>query len=448
MNITFYGAAGGVTGSCTLVESGGLGILIDCGAFQGGRHETIKNTRRLPFDAQKIHAVILTHAHYDHCGRLPKLVGAGFRGPIFATAATLDLAKLVLEDSLKVMESNYRKYGVLPFFNEEQLQQATAQMRAIKYHQKVNVAEGYFCLRDAGHILGSSSVELRLEGKTVVFSGDLGNDGAPIVKDTEMIAKADAVVMESTYAMREHEPHKERLSKLEQAILYTVEHRGVLLVPSFALERTQEILWELHNLSDKHQLPDIKFYLDSPLAIKITEDFKHHPDIFDAEAIKAYNMHHDFLSFPNLVLTPSVEESKAINNAPAPKVILAGSGMMDGGRIMHHLRRYLPLANTTVLVVGYQGGNTTGRRILNGEKFVRINDKLVPVNARIIRADSYSAHADYNKLTAWLTASGSKPGRVFLNHGEPIPAKEFANLLHLKYHLNTFVPKEGQSFNI
>ena len=448
-----------MTGSCTAIESGpastrrqgeagSLRILIDCGAFQGGRRETIKNNGRLPFDAQKINAVILTHAHYDHCGRLPKLVATGFRGPIFATAATADLARLVLEDSLKVMESNYQKYGVLPIFSEEQLRQAVSQIQKVKYHQKVNMGEGYFYLREAGHILGSASVELHMEGKTVMFSGDLGNNDAPIVKDTEVMAQADVVVMESTYAMREHEPPKERLGKLEQAILYTVEHHGVLLIPSFALERTQEILWELHNLADKHQLPNIKFYLDSPLAIKITEDFRHHPDIFDAEALRAYNMHHDFLSFPNLVLTPSVEESKAINNAPAPKVILAGSGMMEGGRIMHHLQRYLPLANTTVLVVGYQGENTTGRKILNGDKFVRINDRLVPVNARIVRADSYSAHADYSKLTHWLLSGGSKPRYVFLNHGEQGLMREFAQVLHIQQGLNTIVPRFGQTFKV
>src|SRR3989344_5038855 len=449
MQITFYGAAGEVTGSCTLVESGDTRVLVDCGAFQGGYKERIKNNSKFPFDAAKVDALVLTHAHYDHCGRIPKLVAAGFKGPIFTTEATAHLVKLILEDSLRVMENDYQKSGLLPFFNEEHLALAMKQIKPVKYGQKVNSRGGVsFALREADHVLGSASVELYLEDKTVLFSGDLGNDGAPIMRDTNMPEKADVVIMESTYAMREHEARTERVSKLEQALLYTHKHRGVLLIPAFALERTQEVLWDLHRLSDLHKLPGMPFYLDSPLAIKITDEFRHHPDVFDAEAVKAYKMHHDFLSFPNLHITLTSDESKAINSAPAPKVIIAGSGMMDGGRIMHHLKRYLPLPNTTILVVGYQSVNSTGRRLLNGEKAVRIDGWFIPVHAKIIKADSFSAHADYNKLIKWVTSIRKKPTTIFLNHGEMLPAKEFANFLKDKYDLNTQVPRAKQTFKI
>lgn len=449
MKINFYGAAGEVTGSCTLVQSGNTRVLVDCGAFQGGRRERMRNNKKFPFNPKKIDAVVLTHAHYDHCGRIPKLITYGFKGPIFTTLATKHLMRIVLEDSLKIMEYDYKDHGILPYFTESHLKQALSQVETLDYNQKVNFkGGGSLTLKDAGHILGSASVKLNIGGRVVVFSGDLGNPGAPIVKDTDMPKEADVVVMESTYAMREHEPHDKRVSKLEQALVNTYEQKGVLLIPAFAIERTQEILWELHKLSDKHKLPDMKFFLDSPMAIKVTKDFKHHPEVYDKQALEAYNMHHDFLSFPNLVLTPSVDESKAINREPAPKVIIAGSGMMDGGRILHHLKRYISHNNTTILVVGYQAKNTLGRKILSGEKSIKIGRRFIPVHAKLIKADSYSAHADYRQLVEWLKSIKTLPKAVFLNHGEKGTSKEFAEYLKAKLDLNTIVSKYKRTYNI
>ena len=450
MRITFYGGAEEVTGSCTLLETGKGNILIDCGAFQGGWKERLKNNYSLPFAADKIDVVIVTHAHYDHCGRLPKLIAAGFKGPIFATPATGDLIKIVLEDSLHVMETDYRKSGILPFYNEEQMNQVISQIKPLKYGERITNRSGIsFSLLDAGHILGSASVVISVDGKAVLFSGDLGNVNSPIIRDTEPPVHADVVVMESTYALRQHEPHDERMTKLKEALLFTAEHHGVLLVPAFAIERTQEILWELHRLADEHKLPEnLKFYLDSPMAVKVTDEFRHHPEDYDKEALEAYNLHHDFLSFPRLSLSRTIDESKAINSAPAPKVIIAGAGMMDGGRILHHLTRYLPLANTTVLVVGYQSRNSLGRKIMDGEKFVQIWDKYIPVHARVIKADSFSAHADGDKLIDWLAKINPKPKVIFLNHGEKRIMKEFANFLHSKYSLGSEVPRYGKSYQI
>ena len=394
-------------------------------------------------------------------------MGAVFRGPIFATPATADLMRIVLEDSLRVMELDYKKFGVPPFYNEEDLKQTLRQIERVKYGTKIKSKNGInFVLHDAGHILGSASVEINADGpstspprsdsgaslgtgKTILFSGDLGNSDAPIIRDTELPPKCDTVVMESTYAMREHEPAANRLEKLEQSLLDIVQNHGVLLIPAFAIERTQEILWQMHKLADEHKIPEsINFFLDSPMAIKVTDEFRHHPEDYDKEALKAYNMHHDFLNFPRLTLARTVEESKAINEAPAPKVIIAGSGMMDGGRILHHLQRYLPFSNTKVLVVGYQAPHSLGRRIIEGEKFVRINGQYVHVHAQIVKADSYSAHADYKKLIGWLTSIKNPPQKIFLNHGEYKFAKDFAEYLRIKYGLDVEVAKYRRTYVI
>ena len=449
MKITFYGAAGGVTGSCSLVEADGKKILVDCGAFQGGREEAAKNNRPFGFDPKVLDAVVLTHAHFDHCGRLPKLVGDGFHKKIYMTPATRALTDIILHDSINVMETQYQNSGALPFFNYEQMKRMLGQVEVLDYHRWHEVAPGVTVrLHDAGHIFGSAFVELVIGRKSILFSGDLGNAGAPIIRDVDKPPHTDYVVMEATYAGRNHEPAQERETKLEKALLNTHKINGVLLIPAFAVERTQEILWQLHNLADKHKLPSMDFYLDSPLAIKATEVFRRYPSNYDEEANRAYRAHHDFFNFPRLTLCRTVDESKTINTAKSPKVILAGSGMMDGGRILFHLDHYISKPNTTILVVGYQAEKTLGRQILEGAREVRLFGKHHPVNAQVIKINAFSAHADQHALVQWVTTPKPAPKTVFLNHGELQPAENFALHLKKEHQLETLVPKEGQTFEL
>jgi metallo-beta-lactamase family protein len=296
--------------------------------------------------------------------------------------------------------------------------------------------------------LGSSSVELRVGDRKILFSGDVGNNDAPIIRDTEKPVAADVVVMETTYAMRKHEPSQTKESKLMQALEYTVQHRGVLLIPAFALERTEEVIWTLHNMADRHKLPEIKFFLDSPLAIRILEVFKSHPENYDEAAKKALREHHNFLSFPGLIKTLSKVESKEINTASAPKVIIAGSGMMEGGRIMYHLQKYVSLPNTTILVTGYQAEGTLGRKILSGEKRVRILGRDVPVHARVVQVDSFSAHADNDTLEKWIGSVSPAPKVAFLNHGEKLRTEQFAKVLEEKYKIRAVIPKPSETFSV
>lgn len=449
MRLTFYGGAAEVTGSSTLLEHNGLQILIDCGAFQGGRGDHKKNLARFPFNPRKLAAVILTHAHFDHSGRLPKLVAEGFRGDIFMTAETKDLIKLLLTDSLNVMESEYRETGKLPFFTIEQLNQMFARVKTVKYGQAVKSAKDLsFVLHNAGHVLGSASVEIRADGKKILFTGDLGNQEASIIKHTEKPHSYDYMVMESTYAMRGHEPMEEGFKKMEKALIDTAKNKGVLLIPAFALERTEEVIWHLHQMADKNKLPKMNFYLDSPLAIHIVDVFKNYKSDYGPEAEAEIKKHHEFLSFPGLIRTLTGHESKAINNAPAPKVIIAGSGMMTGGRIMYHLYNYLSLKNTTLLIVGYQAHGTLGRRLAAGNREVRIFDRFIPVNAKIIQIDAFSAHADHNELIDFVKAMDPAPKAIFLNHGDPERSRDFAIYLRDKLGQRSAIPKFGQSVEV
>lgn len=449
MRLTFYGGAAEVTGSATLLEHKGLQILIDCGAFQGGRGDYKKNLAKFPFNPRNLAAVILTHAHFDHSGRLPKLMAEGFRGDIFMTAETKDLIGLLLADSLHVMENEYRESGKLPFFNLEQLNQMLSRVKTVKYGQVVNSGRDLsFVLHNAGHVLGSASVEMRAGGKKILFTGDLGSQQASIIKHTERPHAYDYLVMESTYAMRAHEPAEDGFKKLEKALVDTIRNKGVLLIPAFALERTEEVIWHLHLMADKNKLPKINFYLDSPLAIHILDIFKNYKEDYGTEAAAEAKKHHDFLNFPGLVRTLTVPESKGINNAPAPKVIIAGSGMMQGGRIMYHLYNYLPLKNTTVLVVGYQAEGTLGRKIATGHKEVRIFDHFIPVNAKVVQIDSFSAHADHNELVDFVKAVDPAPKFIFLNHGDPQRSKDLAIYFRDKLGLRSAIPRFGQSVEI
>ena len=339
MQLTFCGANREVTGSCYHIRTPHSQVVLDCGMFQGGKFAEDKNFHPFPFDPKEIDALVLTHAHFDHNGRIPKLYKEGFRGSIYCTTPTAELSMLNLRDAAHLMADEAERHQHDPLYTDQEVEALEKLWRPVSYHREQEVAPGVrVYLTDAGHILGSASVRLEAEGKAIAFSGDLGNTPVPLLHSTECLNGAEVVVIESTYGNRIHEPHTERYSILTDAIRQTVQSKGTLLIPAFALERTQELLYELHHLIITGQVPRIPIYLDSPLAIAATEVFQEHYDYFNAEARKAIEQGQELFRFPGLHFTQTSTESKAILDAHGPKIIIAGSGMMNGGRILHHLK--------------------------------------------------------------------------------------------------------------
>ncbi len=419
MTITFCGADLEVTGSCHLLEHQGKKYLIDCGMFQGSHFNEQRNHQAFPFEAKEIEAVVITHAHLDHIGRLPKLIREGFKGKIFANLATKELAQLILDDAAEVMRYNQKKYGDAPLFNEEEVKKTMKQMAGLDYEKKQRLGQDlFFTLKDAGHILGSAFVDIEAKGKRIVFSGDVGNVNVPIVRETRPLGAVDYLVMESTYGRIIHENPAERIYALQDVIIKTVIRNGVLMVPAFSLERTQELLYEINNLRENNLIPAVPVFLDSPLAAAATAVYQKYSRYFDEAARYLIGRGDNLFNFPGLKTTLTAEESKKINDAPAPKIIIAGSGMMNGGRIQHHLLRYLPDAKSLLLIVAYQAEGTLGRRLLEKERSVKIYGQEVVVRAEVKAIGSYSAHGDQNKLTEWVKGAKKLPKKIFLVHGE------------------------------
>jgi metallo-beta-lactamase family protein len=441
MKVSFHGAAREVTGSCFLLTANDADgrerrLLVDCGMFQGERLCGDKNRLPFGFDPAAVDAAFVTHPHADHTGRLPKLIREGFAGPVHMTPPCKALTRIVLEDARHIMTENAEKCGDDVLYGREDVETLDERAEGVEYHRQVEVAPGITAMfHDAGHVLGSAFVSVEAEGKRVVFSGDVGNDHVPILPDTEPLSSADAVICESTYGHRVHEPPVERAAKLRRAVEETVAAGGALLIPSFSIERTQEILYEL-DLMLRTFHTDVPIFLDSPMAIRATEIYRHFKAYLRFDAPMLSEPDRDFFSFPNLRETLGAEESKAINAVKAPKIIIAGSGMMSGGRIMHHLKRYLPDPKSRVLIVGYQAAGTLGRDIYEGAKAVRIFGEKVEVRASTSAIGAFSAHADMNKLTRWLRPEdGRIPKKIFLVHGDPEAKELFAE--HLKKELNT-----------
>ncbi len=453
MHITFHGAAREVTGSCHLIDTDHSRLLIDCGMFQGRKFAEEENADDFPFDPKSIDAVVLTHAHMDHCGRLPKLVKDGFRGSIFCTAATRDFAAVMLRDSAKVIWWEAKKDQRPPVYENKHVTQAVRQMVAVPYHQTKRVTDDVTVeLFDAGHILGSAFARLTVgrgsDRKTVLFSGDLGNPPAPIVRDTEPAVGADYVVVESTYGNRVHEPASQRLQLLQQAVEQSVKRGGTLMIPAFALERTQEVLYELNHLVENDIVPDVPIYVDSPLAIAATAVYKKYTKYYDKESKALIQAGDDLFNFPGLQYTKTVQQSKKINSTNPPKVILAGSGMLVGGRMMHHLKRYLPDPNSHLLIISYQPKGGLGRKLLDGARFVMVDDDRIPVRCHISAIGGYSSHADQPKLLRWLEAvKQPQPQKVFIVHGEPPAAQALAQKLQSRG-VTAVVPAKDQRHSL
>ena len=450
MQLTFCGANREVTGSCYHIRTNQAQVVIDCGMFQGGKYAEDKNQQPFPFDPREIDAVVLTHAHFDHTGRLPKLYHNGFRGKIYCTTPTADLSMITLRDSVHLLEDEAERHQHEPLFTEADVEPLGQLFKTIGYHQEVQVAPGVrVYLVDVGHILGSASIRLNAEGQTVVFSGDLGNAPAPLLSVAECLTGADAVVIESTYGTRVHEPASERLAFLRDAILQTVRNRGTLLIPAFAIERSQELLYELNHLHNQGEIPNLPVFLDSPMAIAATEVFRQHTEFMEASAQADLLRFGDLFSFPGLTSTATSADSKHILEVKGPKIIIAGSGMMNGGRILHHLKNYLGMRNTILLIIGFQVEGSLGRRLHEGERQVRIFGQDIQVHAQVRSCGAFSGHADYPRLTEWLHCFAQNPPKnVFVTHGEEQTALTFAGSTREHLGFNTSVPHLGDTVTL
>jgi metallo-beta-lactamase family protein len=462
MRLTFLGAAGMVTGSCFLLEAGGLHLLIDCGMFQGKEEEL--NFEPFGFNPAALDGVILTHAHIDHSGRLPLLRKHGFRGPIYTHPATADLARIMLQDSayIQVMEAERqnrkaKRAGrnlVEPLYTQDDARAVASQFKSIAYGKWVNLGDQLQVrLHDAGHILGAAMLEMRViesDGKQtkILFSGDIGQPNRPILRDPSLLNEADYLILESTYGNRVHQPRQSTRDALAEVVRTTIAKGGNLVIPAFAVGRTQEILYEMNALVESGCLPrGLKVVLDSPLAIAATEITGNHQDIYNEIALQRIRSGDDLFSFPGLVLSHTAEDSKALNLAKHPMVIVAASGMCEAGRVVHHLKHNLWQSVSTVLFVGFQAEGTLGRRILDGAKRVRIHGEDVAVRARIESLQGLSAHADQAQLMAWASELRRPPRQTFLVHGEADGRAELARLLHEKGH-NVSLPGLGQTIEL
>ncbi|MCE1159453.1 MAG: MBL fold metallo-hydrolase [Spirochaetia bacterium] len=439
VHIRSLGAAGEVTGSKHLVEFEGKRILVDCGAFQGRRAESDAKNRALLGDVEpgSVDAMVLTHAHYDHCGLLPYLVKKGFSGNIFATAATRDLANLVMMDSahIQARDADYlsrqaakrnEKFDWKPLYNDLDVVKTMGQFVTINYHRPINIAEGASVeFRDAGHILGSALVRMTLKAKNgaqrvLGFSGDLGRKNKPIIRDPEQLDGLDHLVLESTYGDKLHENTSDAVERLAEVVRSTAEAGGKVIIPAFAVERTQELVFTLHLLLDQGRIPDIPIWVDSPMAVDATGIFRIHPECYDKETHEAFTTHSkNPFGFASLHFSRSVEDSKALNEAKEPMIIISADGMCEVGRIQHHLIHNISKPQNTILIVGYMAEGTLGRRIMDGAKEVRIHGDFYKVAANVKTIDAFSAHADWRETLDWLSATDTKNLKtIFLVHGE------------------------------
>jgi metallo-beta-lactamase family protein len=457
INLSFLGAARNVTGSRYLVETNNAKILIDCGLYQE-REFQHRNWEPFQVPPQELDAVLLTHAHLDHCGLLPKLVKDGFKGRVYCTPATADITKIILLDAAKLQEEDaaYKQkrhiregrkgpYPEIPLYTIEDAEASLPLFDTVGYEEPVLVGKGIEAtFHDAGHILGSSMIKVLIsqgeEKRSIIFSGDVGRWDRPILEDPSVFRKTDYVVVESTYGDRQHEGSKDIGDSLAEIINTTYEAGGNIVVPSFALQRAQEILYYLNKLLMEDRIPDLKVYLDSPMAIKITEVFKRYDELFDRDMKALLRQHQSPFDFPGLTMVETVEESKALNTLTEPAMIIAGSGMCTGGRIKHHLINNISRPQSTILFVGYQAEGTLGRYILDGARSVRIHGQPRPVRAKVVQIHGFSAHADRDELLKWLSKLSVNPRRVFVTHGEVKAAERFGEFLREKTGFETTVP--------
>ncbi len=457
MKITSYGAAREVTGSKHLIETNGKKILLDCGLFQGRRQESFEKNKNLPFDSSKIDAVILSHAHIDHCGNIPTLIKNGFQGKIFCTPATADITKIMLMDSAYIQEKDAEFFSrklkktalpIKPLYGEKEARESLFHFTSVGLHIDFEVVEGVRCkFFNAGHVLGSEIIQLSItedgETKKLVFTGDLGRPKRSILSDPEFIKKADILICESTYGGRNHGDTSKNREKLAKVVNDTAKRGGKLIIPSFALERTQEVIFDLNYLKRRNKIPQLKIFLDSPLATKVTEIFSKHIECFDEESKKEF-LREEESPFDNVVFTKTVNESKSINLRKGPCIVISASGMCEAGRIRHHLRNNISDPKNTILIVGYQAEHTLGRRIVEKRKMVKIFDQMYSVKAKIEVINGFSGHAGQNELVDFACHIENLK-KIILVHGEISQIMILKDLIEKrKKGLDIYIPEAGE----
>lgn len=457
MKLEFFGAAAEVTGSCHILHVGGRKVLLDCGLIQGSRRDEERNRDPFPFDAAKIDAVVLSHAHLDHCGRMPLLVKRGFRGPVFAQEASCELTAILLADAAHLAERDAkyrsRKTGkhIKPLYTLEEGERVVQQLQGCKYRTRIDVIPGVqIRFMDAGHILGSCAVELWVqEGnlkKKIVFSGDLGQYDTPILRDPDPIERADVVLMESTYGGRRHRDREQTVSELGDILTSARSRKGNILIPAFSIGRSQEIMYQLGKHYEEWELDRFHIFLDSPMAIEASKVYWHYTHLYDEEATRLRLENGGMPLLPNLKLSRATDDSMAINRIRSGAIVIAGSGMCNGGRIVHHLKHNLDREETQVLITGYQAKGSLGRRLVNGEDTVRIHGQTIPVRAAVHTVGGLSAHGDQDDLARWYENMENRPP-VYLVHGETDAQAEFRKYLSNRSGAEVHMPVPGDELN-
>ncbi|HET9368669.1 MAG TPA: MBL fold metallo-hydrolase [Vicinamibacterales bacterium] len=468
MTLTFLGAARTVTGSKYLLEVDGHRVLIDCGLFQGAKVLRERNWQSLPVRADSIHAIVLTHAHLDHCGYLPRLVSQGFKGRIFCTPATSELSKIVLADAAKLQEEDaeranrkgYTKHHpALPLFTEEDAARAMTMLQPLGYDRPIDVAPGVTVdFINAGHLLGSAYARLRIAstGKTLLFGGDLGRYGRPVLPDPQPVDQADVVLVESTYGDRIHE-QDDNGSRLAEIVTTTAERRGKVIIPAFALGRVEELLYWLNRLEDERRIPELPVYVDSPMASAVLAEYRKRIDELDPEIATSAEPNgyrraaeRKLCAFctAKLKVIASIAESRAVQESNQPAVVISSSGMATGGRVLHHLSRALPFDRNTVLFSGFQAQGTRGRAIKDGAAYTRIHGQEVPVRARVEALDSMSAHADASEILRWLKGFRTPPSLVCLVHGETGPMDVLKGRIEREFGWKVLTPAHQEKIDL
>lgn len=473
MKITFLGATKTVTGSNFLVEGAGKKFLVDCGMYQGKAEEEFENEQPFSFDVNEIDFVLLTHAHIDHSGRIPKLYKEGYRNPIITTKASCDLCSIMLPDSghIQEMEAEWKnkkrkrkgQEAIEPMYNAEIAEQCLEIFRPVQYNEIIEIDENiHVKFNDAGHMLGSSIIEVWIkennEEKKLVFTGDLGNNDIPLLSEPTLISEADYLIMESTYGGRLHIRNDEKAQEFLNIVYETIQNGGTVVIPSFAVGRTQEILYELNNLKDTSHskeftekynvLMKTPVYVDSPLAISATEVFMENMELFDKETQKLIKSGDNPLEFPGLKFTRTADESKALNEQNQPSIIISASGMCEVGRIKHHLKHHIWNPNSTILFVGYQAPGTLGRKIVDGEKKVKIFGEEIAVHAKIEYIEGYSGHADQIALLEFIFGFSKKPKHIFLVHGEPEGQEILKEKILKEIEIPVTIPDYGETYDL